>query len=53
MGILISDSGNESILKFDFERKGLSGINLLEQDDASNAVRNIEMNNGFQELNIL
>jgi hypothetical protein len=32
IGIFNSDSGKESILKFVFERKGLSGIIFFEQE---------------------
>jgi hypothetical protein len=35
IGIFNSDSGRESILKFVFERKGLSGIIFFEQEVAS------------------
>jgi hypothetical protein len=53
MGIVTSDSGSESILKFVFERNGLSGINLFEHEDPSNARIDREIKVGFQELNIL
>jgi len=35
MGIFNSDSGNESILKFVFERNGLSGMIFFEQEVTS------------------
>jgi len=52
MGMLTSDSGKESILKFVLERNGLSGISLFEHDDASNKRKHTGMKVGFQELNI-
>jgi len=35
IGIFTSDSGKESILKFVFERKGLSGMIFFEQEEVS------------------
>ena len=53
MGIVTSDSGNESILKFVFERNGLSGISLFEHEEDSKATIAVKKKVGFQELNIL
>jgi len=52
IGIFSSDSGKESILKFVFERKGLSGIIFFEQEDASKSKQQPKREVGFQELNI-
>jgi hypothetical protein len=53
IGILTSDSGNESILKFVLERKGLSGIILFEHEEASSDKKQIIMKVGFQDLNMV
>jgi len=52
IGIFNSDSGKESILKFVFERKGLSGIIFFEQEDASTSKQQTNMEIGFKELNM-
>ena len=53
IGIFNSDSGNESILKFVFERKGLSGIILFEHEVVSKSKEYTIKERGFQELNIV
>ena len=52
IGMFTSDSGKESILKFVFERKGLSGIIFFEQEDASTSKKQTKMEVGFKELNM-
>lgn len=52
IGIFNSDSGNESILKFVLERKGLSGIILFEHDEASKSKKKTKMKVGFMGLNM-
>lgn len=52
IGIFTSDSGNESILKFVFERKGLSGIIFFEQEDANKSKQQTRREMAFQELNM-
>jgi len=52
MGIFNSDSGKESILKFVFERNGLSGIIFFEQEEASKTKQQTKREVGFQELNM-
>jgi hypothetical protein len=53
IGILTSDSGNESILKFVLERNGLSGMILLEHDMNSSEIKMRLKNLVFQILNIV
>ena len=52
IGIFNSDSGKESILKFVFERKGLSGMIFFEQEEASKRKQQTKREVGFQELNM-
>jgi len=52
IGIFNSDSGKESILKFVFERKGLSGMIFFEQEVASKNKKKIKRGVGFKELNM-
>jgi hypothetical protein len=52
IGIFNSDSGKESILKFVFERKGLSGIIFFEHEVANSRKKQTKMEVGFKELNI-